>query len=385
MLYLAYIRTGADSELAKANWTGKMASDPTPRILLTGATGYIGGTILTNLLSSSSPALSSATITCLVRGSDRAEKLTNTYGERVHSIVYKDLDDVEATIAAAAEHDIVINTTLGFHLPSAQALVRGLAKRKASTGRDVWMIHTSGTSNLADQPYSGKWVDKDPERTFDDAKDDIYTYECEREALHPYAQRTTELGVIDLGLELGVKTLVIMSPTIYGIGSGLFNKTSIQIPAYVQSVLDHGHAVVVGDGKGIWDHVHVEDLAELYKLAVLKILQGDSGDLPVGKKGIIFSGNGRHTWMEVAQAVANACCDKGKITDRNVQSVELAEGAKIITILGHADETMLELGLSSNSRTESSVGRTLGWKPERADKAWQQGFHEDLDAVLKKR
>ena len=259
-----------------------MSSNPPLQILLTGATGYIGGTILTRLLNSNSPALSSATITCLVRGSDRIAALTATYGARVKPVLYEGIDDLEATIAIAAQHDLAINTMTGYHPASAQALVRGLAKRKESTGRDVWMIHTSGTSNVADQPISGKWIEEDPEREFDDNKDDIYGYEKEREALHPYLQRTTELGVVDLGLELGVKTLVIMSPTIYGIGSGAFNTISIQVPSYIRSVLELERALVVGEGRGTWDHVHVEDLAELYKIVILNVLEEGAKDLPTG-------------------------------------------------------------------------------------------------------
>jgi nucleoside-diphosphate-sugar epimerase len=356
-----------------------MTSTTPPQILLTGATGYIGGSILAHLLNSPSPTLSKATITCLIRGPERAVTLSSTYGARVRPIVYKDLDDLEATTAVAAQHDLVINTTLGFHPASAQALIRGLA-------RDVWMIHTSGTSNLGDRPMSGAWVEKVPEREFDDAKDDIYGYEKEREALHPYLQRSTELGVVDTGLELGVKTLVIMSPTIYGIGSGLFNRTSIQLPSYVRSVLRHGHAVVVGNGKGVWDHVHVDDLVELYEIAVLDVLEKGGKGLPTGKKGIIFSGNGRHTWMEVAQAVADACYEEGKITEKRVESVGLAEGAKILSAyLDQADEVMVELGLSSNSRTVSSVGRSLGWKPTRGEEAWRKGFRDDVKAVLEEK
>lgn len=363
-----------------------MTSTTPPQILLTGATGYIGGTILAHLLDSPSPTLSEATITCLVRGPERAANLSSTYGTRVRPVVYKDLDDSEATTAAAAQNDLVINTTLGFHQASAQALLHGLAKRKASTGRDVWMIHTSGTSNLADQPISGAWVEKEAAREFDDVKDDTYSYEKQREALHPYAQRSTELGVIDMGLELGVKTLVIMSPTIYGIGTGLFNTTSMQLPAYIRSVLDHGRAVVVAEGKGVWDHVHVEDLAELYQIAVVEMLEKGGKDLPTGKEGIIFSGNGRHSWMEVAQGVADACYEEGKIRERRVESVGLAEGAKLLaSFLGQVDEKLVELGLSSNSRTVSSVGRKLGWEPTRGEEAWRKGFRDDVKAVLEKR
>ena len=148
----------------------------------------------------------------------RVAKLNTVYGKRVNPMLYKDLDDIERTIEIASQHDIIINTTLGYHPASAAALVHGLAKRKQQTGRDVYLVHTSGTSNLADQPITKAYTESDPERVFDDSKDDVYGYEKKRNEQQPYGQRTSELGVIDAGLETGVKTLVIMSPTIYGIG-----------------------------------------------------------------------------------------------------------------------------------------------------------------------
>jgi nucleoside-diphosphate-sugar epimerase len=172
---------------------------------------------------------------------------------------------------------------------------------------------------------------------------------------------------------------------IYGVG-GLFNRKSIQIPTYVRATLDYGRAVVIGDGKGALDHVHVEDLAELYGIAVTEVLERGGRDLPTGMEGIIFSGNGRHTWMEVAQGVADACHEAEKVTDRQVESVSLAEGVKIMaSYLDGADEHMVELGLCSNSRSVPSVARRLGWKPERGSEAWQGGFRDDVEAVLKTR
>jgi hypothetical protein len=75
-------------------------------------------------------------------------------------VLYKNLDDLEGATKVAAQHDIVINTAMGYHPASAEALVRGLAQHKAETGRDVWMIHTSGTSNLGDYPNHGQVVGK---------------------------------------------------------------------------------------------------------------------------------------------------------------------------------------------------------------------------------
>ena len=333
---------------------------------------------MTHLLQSDSPTLKNATITCLVRGEDRIGKLNDAYGSRVKPILYKDLDDTEKTIEVASQHDFIINTTLGFHPESAAALVHGLAKRKEATGKDVFMIHTSGTSNMADQPITGEYKESDPDRVFDDDKDDIYSYEKERNEQQPYGQRGSELGVIDAGLETGVKILVIMSPTIYGIGTGYFNKSSIQVPAYVQATLINGQGVVVDEGKGVWDNVHVDDLAQLYEIVLLDMIEKDGANLPSGKKGIIFSGNGRHTWRELAEGVAQAAHKAGKIESPEVKSVSLEEGVKLFP---HGDPLRVELGLSSNSKTESTVGRKLGWKPTKGSEAWKQGLTEEVEAA----
>ena len=50
---------------------------------------------------------------------------------------------------------------------------------------------------------------------------------------------------------------------------------------------------MVGDGKGVWDHVHIADLARLYEIVLLTMIDGGKG-LPFGKQGIIFSAAGRH-------------------------------------------------------------------------------------------
>ena len=346
-----------------------------PKILLTGATGYIGGTILSHLIGVLPPSTS---ITLLLRDPSRGSTLISEYGNRVQPIFYKDLDDTEAATAVAADHDIIINTTDGFHSPSSLALIKGLAKRKEKTGRDVWIIHTSGVANLADQSFTGLYVEKDSNKEFDDAKDDIYVYEKERETLSPFGQRTVELALIDLAEELGVKTIVVESPLIYGVGTGLFNKTSIQIPIYIRAALAHGRSIVVDNGKGIWDHVHVEDLAELYTVILRDVIENEGKDLPSCKKGIMFSGNGRHTWHEVAQGVADALFEEGKLEDSKVESVSFEEGVKLLSV----PEVFAELGFSSTSRTVSSVARNLGWKPSRGEQAWKATFGDDLKAVL---
>ncbi|KAF5644811.1 NAD dependent epimerase dehydratase family [Fusarium tjaetaba] len=357
-----------------------MASD-NKNILLTGATGFIGGSVLAALLRS--PSLQSGPVTCLMRGPDRASLLSATYGHRVKPVLYEGLDDLEATTAVAAQHDVVINTTLSYHSPSTKALLRGLAQRKAVTGHDVWMIHTSGTSNIADLVIANA-----DGRQLDDIADDVYTFEKEKESLGPYPQRTVELDVIDTGLELGVKTIVLMCPIIYGNGTGLFHNTSMHL-VFMKAMIKLGRAVVVDDGAGVWDHVHVEDLAELYRLLVQEILEREGKALPTGKKGIVFNGNGQHSWLEFMKLVANAGYEEGALLSNTVAHISLEEAAKtLVPLIGFSDSmgdlTMLAAQiLNSNARTVASVARKLGWVPLKGEEVWESSVRDDIKTIVK--
>ncbi|CRJ80665.1 hypothetical protein HYQ45_001925 [Verticillium longisporum] len=355
----------------------------TRKILLTGATGFIGGSILTHLLESPEPSLKDAQITCLLRGADRAEKLSLKYGDRVKPVVYEGLDDLDTTTAAAAEHDIVINTTAGHHTRAGVALVEGLAKRKALTGRDVWILHTSGTSNIGDRPITKPDV---PVRVFDDLVDDTYSYEKALEAEHAYPQRTGELSVIDTGLALGVKTLVIMSPIIYGEGRGIFNKTSIQTFTH-RTALKRRQVAVVEAGNNIYGHVHIADLADLYTLALLDILDSQGQDLPTGQRGIIFSAHGEHTMIRQAELIAAAGHELGVFPDKQIKHLGLEEAAwavlphlKVFTQeqIKLAGSQIVEAILAANARSVPSVARRLGWKPSKGEDAWEQSIKDDV-------
>jgi len=80
-------------------------------VFLTGATGYIGGTVLTKLLESSSKKYS---ITALVRSETALPKLKSL---GVKGLIGS-LDDSELLAKAASEADLVINTANCDHLPS---------------------------------------------------------------------------------------------------------------------------------------------------------------------------------------------------------------------------------------------------------------------------
>lgn len=191
---------------------------------------------------------------------------------------------------------------------------------------------------MGDQPITGAYHESN---TFTD-KSNIYAYEKYRESLQIYPQRTTDIVTVETGLQVGVPTTIIMSPTIYGLGSGAFNKQSIQVPHLMHAASKSGQVFVIGEGKGVWDYVHIADLARLYELLIFKLLAGE--EIPTGETGILFSGTGRYSWRELSENSASALFKTGAIKSDIVRSVELDEAAKLFN---SAPLLNVELGFSS--------------------------------------
>ncbi|KAJ9656576.1 hypothetical protein H2201_008509 [Coniosporium apollinis] len=342
------------------------------KLLLTGATGYIGGSVLTTLLSSTHPSIRALSISAIVRGEDKAAQLADL---GVKPIVIKSLDDLDAIRVAASLHDIVLNLASGYHTASARAEILGLAARKRQTGRDVYFLHQSGTSNLADRPITG-YVQT---RVFSD-RDNIYELEVQREELEQYAQRTTDVVVVRTGKEVGVKTYIIMSPTIYGLGSAkVGNRFSIQIPSLVRAALQAGRAETVGKGEGVWNYVHIEDLTVLWEQLLLKVVQGAA--IPEGEEGIYFSETGEFTWRSLAELVGKAGKELGKLETAEVAEISLEDAAKK---WAGGNTQLAELGFASNARTKTGLAKELlNWEPVKTKEDWESSVKEEFEAIAK--
>ncbi|KAK8189108.1 NAD dependent epimerase/dehydratase [Phyllosticta capitalensis] len=352
---------------------------PAPKILLTGATGYVGGTVLHRLLNhpsfTSSPAASNP-ITLPVRrgagGDDRIAKLTAAYGDaRVKPVAITSLDDVDAMQALAAQHDIVVNAGTGFHPPSAEALMRGLAARKASSASNgpVWMMHTSGCSNISDKPLTGV---ARPDVEYDDADSaGVFAFEQAANETEWYAQRAAELGVLRLGEELGVPAISVQAPCIFGTGEGLFQQAGLMIPVMMAHVLQKGYGFSVGDGTGDIDYVHVADLADLEEV--------EDGE------GIVFPTNGRTLTRDIAVRCLDVAFEKGHLP------IEGGPQEKEIRVLSLEDSVAMtagnayiaETGLAGHRKTKGTVARErLGWNPVYGKEAWEKDFETELQAAV---
>jgi nucleoside-diphosphate-sugar epimerase len=166
----------------------------------------------------------------------------------------------------------------------------------------------------------------DEMQSLSDRDDDIVELEQKLEALDTFSQRTTDLAVLQAADEAGIRAYILMPPDVYGVGSGLFNTLSSQIPDLVRSAISHGAPAFVENGTGQVGHVHVRDLAALYGVLLGNILEGIN--VPSGWKGIYFCSTGTHSWKHVAHILGSIGENIGVFDGKHPISIGIEEATR---------------------------------------------------------
>lgn len=282
-------------------------------IFLTGATGYIGGTVAIRLIEAGH------SVRGLVRTSGKAELLARRGIEPVVGT----LDDAGLLTREAREADGVINTADADHASSVRALISAL------TGSGKSLLHTSGSSVIGDDARGNRVAeaifDEDTPFVVPSAKQD---------------RRDIDLMVLRAA-ENGVRSAVICPTNIYGTGRGL-NPHSVQIPFLANNARKHGFVQVVGRGVNRWSNVHIDDLADLYLLVLTKA--------PAG--AFYFAENGEASFGEIGDAIAK------RLGLGPVQSLPAESAAE------KWGDSRAYYSFGSNSRVRAKrARRELGWTP----------------------
>lgn len=285
------------------------------KVFVTGASGYIGGSIAAGLIREGHEVLG------LVRSEERAAQV------REHGIepVLGSLEDTEVLTDAAQSADAVVNAADAAHRGAAETLLSALA------GSNKPLVQTNGTSIIADLSL-GKGGGK------------IYDEETPFEPLPGRVERVAINTLVLEGAANGVRSVVICPPLIYGKGGGV-NPNSIQVPWLVALAKKRGCASHIGPGENVWSNVHIEDLVDLYLLLLR--------DAPAGS--FYFAENGENSFREVCEAINAALGMEGPTQEISIEdaSAEWGEAA--------ANYTM-----GSNSRVRAVRARKeLGWAPHR--------------------
>ncbi|MCD9029484.1 NAD-dependent epimerase/dehydratase family protein [Luteimonas sp. BDR2-5] len=283
------------------------------QLFLTGVTGFIGGSLATALLRDGHA------VRGLVRSPDAAA--------RVEALgitpVIGTLDDRDLLVAEARRADAVINAASSDHRPAVEALLEGLR------GSGKAFLHTSGSSVIGDD-VAGNALSP---HIFDE--DTPLIVEPGKQARH-----AVDLLIL-AAADDGVRAVVLCNTMIYGTGSGL-HRDSVQIPPLVQQARDSGVVRIVGSGVNRWSNVHIDDVVDLYRLAL--------ADAPAG--AFYFVENGEASYAELGASIAR------RLGLGPVESWTVADAAKVWGE-GHA-----RYSFGSNSRVRGKrARRELGWAP----------------------
>ena len=284
------------------------------KIFITGATGYIGGSVAAVLREAGHE------ISGLARSSKRANQL------RIEGItpVLGSLEDSRVLAEAAVNADAVINCANSDHRGAVEVMLQ------AMEDTDKPFLHTSGTS-IVGYPDQGEESDSifDEEMTFTPSPGRI-----ERVSINEEVVKAANRGI---------RTVVLCPSLIYGEGLGI-SKDSMQVPWLLTVADKFGTAKHIGPGGNLWSNVHIQDLTDLYCLALKEAPSGS----------FYFAENGENSMREVCESINTMMGVNSPPLSMTIAeaSVEWGESP--------ANHTM-----GSNSRVRAKRARLeLGWDPK---------------------
>ncbi|HEU0193433.1 MAG TPA: NAD-dependent epimerase/dehydratase family protein [Gaiellales bacterium] len=203
------------------------------RVLLTGGTGYIGAAVAESLSGSGWDVLA------IARNDAGAARLRSAG----HEPVSANLHDPARLADLAAGADAVVHVAATQDRDMAEvdtAVTHAFLDALAGTGKPL--LYTSGCWVYGSAPTGGLLDEDSP-------TDPVLVY-----AWRP----PLEAELVAAAPE--VRTVVIRPGMVYGRGGGPLNQFA--------AMAADGHPRHVGDGENHWTLVHVDDLAELYLLAL---------------------------------------------------------------------------------------------------------------------
>ncbi len=283
------------------------------KIFITGATGYIGGSVAAVLREAGHE------ISGLARSSKRANQL------RIEGItpVLGSLEDSRVLAEAAVNADAVINCANSDHRGAVEVMLQ------AMEDTDKPFLHTSGTS-IVGYPDQGE------------ERDSIFDEEM------PFTPSPGRIERVRINEEVvkaanrGIRTVVLCPSLIYGEGLGI-SKDSMQVPWLLTVADKFGTAKHIGPGGNLWSNVHIQDLTDLYCLALKEAPSGS----------FYFAENGENSMREVCESINTMMGVNSPPLSMTIAeaSVEWGESP--------ANHTM-----GSNSRVRAKRARLeLGWDP----------------------
>ncbi|KAF2448470.1 NAD(P)-binding protein [Karstenula rhodostoma CBS 690.94] len=345
-----------------------MTSTNIGSILITGAAGYIGGSIVSDFLGGIVPSLKGRKIVAAVRSQEQAASLS----ESGVNVICLDIADKKAVTKALVDNNIfiVIHTASSLIPELAINLIDGLSEQRKQTGRKTYFIHTSAMS--AFMPRTG-W----PSGKLQGPGHEIF--ETEKQLADSYPVRKTDVTVVEHAQAQGVISFIVIPCLTYGKGTGAWNKLSVNIPIIINASIEHKKVQQFAENIEV-SYVHISDLTALYGLLVERILQDE--EPPNGTDGFYFSTAYQISSHDFSEHLARALHTRGLVASSTPEvwpSVEAAaEGlsvpVKFVEYLWNSGDEAPSVGKGG--------AHAIGWQPKWSREKFLRNIDDEIDAVL---
>ncbi|KZP22751.1 NAD(P)-binding protein [Athelia psychrophila] len=312
------------------------------QILVIGATGYVGGTVVDRLLKH--PNTATFAIMALVRSSEKAQKL-ESLGLKTAVGSHTDVAPLHDLAVAA---DVIFSIATVENDTPMHTILAGAKKRFQATGFPPVIIHTSGASIISDNEVGMNAS----EIIYSDTDADVI-----EGAPLTTPHRTTNAALVAADKEGYVRAHIVCPGNVWGTASGALvdvgaqNQNSKLIPLFLTIGARRNSAGMLGLGKNIWVHVSIADLADLY-MHLFDATRKNAGT-PHGRDGYYFAEHGELSMYEFGRAIGGALVASGKIPkpEPTAFSEQEIKAMPIVTLCG------------KNIRCRGDHSRAVGWMP----------------------
>ncbi|KAG9188593.1 hypothetical protein G6011_07298 [Alternaria panax] len=322
-------------------------------ILMTGASGYLGGSLLAQLHNTALPG--NETIYALVRSQEQAEAV-NKYDVLPLTLDWQDEKAITKSIVDAqifVIYFLVDAVNSDMQIP----LIKALGEVRMQTGREVHFLHTSGAkifSEHAGMPTDRNLFDTDPG-----------LYDLQKSCRPPHQVFTkavnTNITVIETAEKYRVRSYIFVPCIVYGEGKGFGNRISIQTVAVVKAAKGTGVVYNVNPEGHTWPVCHIDDNTKLYVELLKSILRNENPEY--GRSGYYLASSGSVAWYDIYAAMAKALANHRVVSSAVVKTADDAAQDKMAQSLG-CPKDMVAVQLGGKCTLEAKRAYKIGWSPD---------------------
>ncbi|CAO1625073.1 unnamed protein product [Sympodiomycopsis kandeliae] len=316
-------------------------------IVLFGASGFVGGSVLHALLTK--PASASATVIAVTSSAAKAAQIQawgHWLGTKLETQVVTKEGSWRGATPLAAEADLVIQAATSDDLELTEAINAGLKQ-----GRKGDLIHFSGVQ-LIESPPMGKYIET---TLFDDT--DLQALAGIPDSA---AHRSIDLSIVNAVARGELYGSIVCPALVWGVGQGPCKRVSGLLPDLADKALVNRSAVYVGEGTNRWVTIHIDDLVDLTMHLVRHHLVDAKPQSPPAPHSTFYFAShpsSDQDFQTLARAVGEGLFDIGLLPSPTARSLPVPD----------FDPTQKGVRIEDDTRGEDEQGKRTPMWPSRTN------------------